>query len=62
MYFMLIEVNNELLKMAIFSFVTALKGLIQPCCAEFQQLQPQFSKTRHQYGSNETGFTLLYLR
>ena len=29
MYFMLIEVNNELLKMAIFSFVPALKGT---CC------------------------------
>ena len=28
MYFMIIEVNNELLKMAIFSYVPTLTGLI----------------------------------
>ena len=44
MYFMLIEVNNELLKMAIFSYVPALKGLIHHVVENFNNDNLSFQK------------------
>ena len=44
MYFMLIEVNNEFLKMAIFFDVPALKGLIHHVVHNFNNCNLSFQK------------------